>query len=414
MTGADLPNLVTSIPGPGSRGWIDRLAQRECPAITARRSRRAGALGQAHADPVVWEEALGANVQDVDGNTLVDLTAGFGVASVGHRHPHVVAAAQRQLGALPHAMGDAFPDPTRIRLLEALAEKTGLDHGILGSSGSDAVEAALKTARIATGRDGVLAFEGGYHGLSYGALAATHYKAADFRTPFQGQLGPHVTHLPFGSVPDSLEGIGAVLVEPIQGRGGMRCPPPGWLAALADLCRSSGALLVLDEIYTGLGRTGRWFAFQHEDVLPDLLCVGKGLAGGFPISACMGKREVMESWGASTGEALHTQTFLGNPVGCAMALACLEVVDTENLVQRTEEEGARFAERLGRFGPVRGRGWMLGLEVEDAPRLSRDLLELGWIVLPAGERAEVLAIIPPLNIAPVVLDGFLDVLETLV
>ena len=345
MTGADLPNLLTPIPGPGSRGWIDRLAERECPAITARRSRRAGALGRAHADPVVWEEALGANVRDVDGNTLVDLTAGFGVASVGHRHPHVVAAAQRQLGALPHAMGDAFPDPTRIKLLEALAEKTGLDHGILGSSGSDAVEAALKTARMATGRDGVLAFEGGYHGLSYGALAATHYKAADFRTPFQGQLGPHMTHLPFGHLPESLDGIGAVLVEPIQGRGGMRCPPPGWLAQLAALCRASGALLVLDEIYTGQGRTGRWFAFQHEEVLPDLLCVGKGLAGGFPISVCMGRREVMESWGASTGEALHTQTFLGNPVGCAMALACMEVVDTENLVQRAALDSGRYLHR---------------------------------------------------------------------
>ena len=122
----------------------------------------------------------------------------------------------------------------------------------------------------------------------------------------------------------------------------------------------------------------------------------------------------MESWGASTGEALHTQTFLGNPVGCAMALACMEVVDTENLVQRAAEEGALFAERLGRFGQVRGRGWMLGLEIQDAPRLSRDLLERGWIVLPAGEQAEVLAIIPPLNIAPAVMDGFLDVLETLV
>jgi len=363
---------------------------------------------------VVWSEALGANVRDVDGNTLVDLTAGFGVASVGHRHPQVVAAAQRQLGTLPHAMGDAFPDPTRVRLLEALAERTGLDHGILGSSGSDAVEAALKTARMATGRNGVIAFEGGYHGLSYGSLAATHYKAADFRTPFQGQLGPHVTHLPYGTLPENLDGVGAVLVEPIQGRGGMRCPPPGWLPKLAELCRNSGALLVLDEIYTGMGRTGRWFAFEDEAAQPDLLCLGKGLAGGFPISACMGRREVMESWGASTGEALHTQTFLGNPVGCAMALACMKVLSEEELVHRASEEGARFAARLARFGTVRGRGWMLGLEVKDAPRLSRDLLERGWIVLPAGEQAEVLAIIPPLNIAWWVLEGFLEELETLV
>lgn len=153
-----LPALRTAVPGPLSEAWVDRLAARECPAITARRGRRAAALGAAKDDPIVWAEAHGANVIDVDGNVFVDMTAGFGVAGVGHGHPAVVAAMQHQAGRLLHAMGDAFPDPSRIRLLEALTAATGLDRVILGSSGSDAVEAAVKTARMATGRDRVLAF----------------------------------------------------------------------------------------------------------------------------------------------------------------------------------------------------------------------------------------------------------------
>ncbi len=413
MTGSDLPSIATEIPGPLSRAWVDRLAQRECPAITARRARRANALGIADTDPIVWSSALGANVEDVDGNILVDLTSGFGVASVGHRHPAVVQAGQDQLARLPHAMGDAFPDPQRIMLLEALAGHSGLDHGILGCSGSDAVEAALKTARIATQRDGILAFQAGYHGLSYGALSATAYKAEDFRSPFTGQLGQHVEHLPFGELPKNLDHIGAVLVEPIQGRGGMVCPPQGWLAALSERTQQDGALLILDEIYTGLGRTGSMFAFQEEGVQPDLLCVGKSLGGGFPISACMGRQETMAGWGASRGEALHTQTFLGNPTGCAMALACLEVIEREGLVNRARELGKWLSTALSAFGPVRGRGLLLGVEVSDSLRVSRELLQKGWLALPAGEHAEVLAIVPPLMIAKPQLEGFINALETI-
>jgi 4-aminobutyrate aminotransferase/(S)-3-amino-2-methylpropionate transaminase len=208
MTGNDLPNIVTELVGPKSRGWIDRLAERECPAITARRDRRASALGVSDTDPVVWDSALGANVTDVDGNMFVDLTAGFGVASVGHRNPAVIRAGQEQLGKLPHAMGDAFPDPRRIELLERLAEKTGLDRGIFGCSGSDAVDAALKTARIATGRDKVIAFRNSYHGLASGSLPVTDYKSAQFRGPFEGQLGNHVTHLEIGTIPDDLREYG--------------------------------------------------------------------------------------------------------------------------------------------------------------------------------------------------------------
>lgn len=407
-----LPLLLTEIPGPRSRAWVDRLAQRECPAITARRGRRAAALGASEADPVVWAQACGANVEDVDGNVFIDMTAGFGVASVGHRHPDVVAAGQAQLGRLPHAMGDAFPDPRRIELLERLSDLTGLDNAILGSSGSDAVEAALKTARIATGRSTVVAFDGGYHGLSYGALAATGYKRGAFAAPFAEQLGAHVRHVPFGSLPD-LSDVGAVLVEPIQGRGGVRVPPEGWLAQLRAACDEAGAVLILDEIYTGFGRTGTLFAFQAEGVVPDLVCLGKGMAGGSPISACVGRRDVMDAWGASRGEALHTQTFLGHPVGCAMALACIDVVVDEDLAGRAARIGAGLRERLEVFGGVRGRGLLLGLEVPNTPQLSRALLERGYIALPAGEEAEVLALTPPLNISEEQLDGFVATLREL-
>lgn len=411
MTGAELPTLRTEVPGPLSRGWVDRLAAHECPAITARRARRAASLGSAHDDPIVWTESLGANVQDADGNVFVDFTSGFGVAGVGHRHPQVVAAGQAQLAKLPHAMGDAFPDPTRIRLLERLAELSGLPYAILGSSGSDAVEAALKTARIATGRDGVLSFGGGYHGLSYGALTVTAYNAEEFRAPFAGQLGVHSQVAEFGGPIPSLLGVGAVVVEPVQGRGGVRVADPAWLRALRSACDAAGALLIFDEVYTGFGRSGRLFAMEHAGVRPDLLCVGKSMAGGFPISACLGTAQAMEAWGASRGYAIHTQTFLGNPTGCAMALACIDVVIEQQLPARAERLGARLARGLAPMGPVRGLGLMLGVELPDALGASRRLLRQGYIALPCGARGEVLATLPPMTVSEAQIDGFLQALE---
>ena len=408
--GTRLPEIKTAVPGPESRAWVDRLAERECPAITARRSRRASALGAADDDPIVWSEAVGCNVVDVDGNRFVDLTAGFGVASAGHRNPRVVAAAQAQLDRLVHVMGDAYPDTQRIVLLEMLAEKTGLDRAILGSSGSDGVEAALKTGRIMSGRPGILAFDSGYHGLSYGALAVTGYNGDAFRGPFAAQLGSHVQRSEFGGPIPDLSNIGTVVVEPIQGRGGVRVPPAGWLRELADRTRMAGAVLVFDEVYTGFGRTGDWFAFQHEDVRPDLLVLGKGMAGGFPISACIGTAEAMDAWGASQGEALHTQTFLGNPVGCAMAVACIRELET---IIPGMQDTCRWmvCELEARGYAVRGRGMMLGIEVPEALAVSRKLLRAGFIALPAGERAEVIGLTPPLTITEEQLTAFFDALD---
>lgn len=411
-----LPELKTPVPGPVSRAWVDRLAQRECPGITARRARRAATIGAADTDPIVWAEASGENVWDVDGNRFVDLCAGFGVASVGHRHPRVVEAGQRQLATLPHAMGDAFPDPRRIELMERLCAITMLDRVIFGSSGSDAVEAAFKTALLATGRRRILTFEGGYHGLAAAPLAAIGYHVDAFQRPFSALLGDFSDCAPYGGPLPDLATYAAVLVEPLQGRGGMRAPPVGWLRGLHEAAHAAGALVIHDEIYSGFGRTGTLFASQNAaDPCPgpDLLCVGKSLAGGFPLSACLGRAAVMDAWGASTGEAIHTQTFLGNPTGCAMALAALDVIEAENLTERARVTGARLTNALAQLPGVHkvtGRGLMLGVHMTETLRVTRHLLERGWIVLPCGERAEALGITPPLGIEVETVDAFVRAL----
>ncbi len=413
MDGTSLPVVRTTFPGPRSRALVDALARHECPAITARRARRAQALGAADDDPIVWDEAVGANVRDVDGNVLVDLTSGFGVALVGHRHPAVVAAATAQMGRLLHAMGDAWPDATRIRLLEALAAAApgALDVAILGLSGSDAIDAAVKTARLATGRRGVLAFRGGYHGLALGVLGLQGYKA-EFTEPFADLTHPAVTHLDYGCDPARVAlalapgDIGLVVVEPVLGRGGTRLPPEGWLAAVANAARQAGALVCFDEIFTGLGRTGAPFAGPAAGVVPDLMCVGKALGGGFPLSACLGTAEVMAAWGASTGEAIHTQTFLGHPVGCAAALAVLELL-RDGLCDRVRERGEALAAALP---GVRGVGLMRAVDVGgDALAVARRLLRRGFLTLPAD--ATSLQLTPPVTLTDAQIDAFAGALR---
>ncbi len=411
VTGNDLPTLITELPGPASRAWVDRLAARECPAITSRRARRAAALGASDTDPVVWSESLGCNVRDVDGNVLVDLCAGFGVMALGHRHPAVMAAGQAQLGLLPHAMGDAFPDVRRIELMERLCALTGLDRVIFGCSGSDAVEAAIKTARLATGRHRILSFEGGYHGLASAPLAVIGYHVDAFQEPFRPLLGAHGDRAAWGGAIPDLSGHAAVLVEPLQGRGGMRAPPDGWLEALHARARAAGALVIHDEIYCGLGRAGAWLAAGA--LKPDLLCLGKALACGYPISACLGTADVMDAWGASTGEAIHTQTFLGNPVGCAMALAALDEMERIDLPGQSLAMGEWLRSRLLHVPGVRGvtgRGLMLGAVVDNSLCAMRGMQARGYLVLPAGERGEVLGITPPLVVNKHVLEGALDAL----
>jgi 4-aminobutyrate aminotransferase/(S)-3-amino-2-methylpropionate transaminase len=379
--------------------------------------------------PIFWERASGANVWDVDGNRFVDLGGGFGVANVGHAHPRVTEAISRQSGQLLHAMGDVQPSEVKVALLESLvAHFPGGEpaRAVLGSSGSDAVETALKTAMLSSGRCGVVAFEGAYHGLGLGALDATWRPF--FRQPFEGRLPGCTVFARYGDADDvaraagdSAQPVGAVLVEPIQGRGGERVPPHGFLENLRRRCDAEGWLLIADEVYTGFGRTGRWFACDHEGVIPDLLCVAKGLASGMPISACMGRAEVMDAWPASEGEALHTQTFLGHPPGCAAALASLAVIEEERLVESAAASGHAALEFLRgalgddpRVADVRGLGLMIGVECdrrETAARACRAALSRGIILLPSGDDGAVLSITPPLCIER---DALIAALEILV
>ncbi len=368
--------------------------------------------------PIVWERACGMHVWDVKGRRYLDLTAAFGVAAAGHANPRVVRAGQRQMARLLHAMGDVHPPRVKGELVRKLSELTferwskGRAHGrtILCNSGFEAVESALKTALLATKRPGVISFEGGYHGLGYGALNATHRPY--FSKPFRGQLRGFGKALPWGC--EEIRSVaktgkyGAVLVEPIQARAGERLPPPGFLKMLRAACDEFGMLLILDEIYTGFGRTGKWFACEHFDVVPDLICVGKAMTGGFPMSACIGRAEVMDcAWPPSPGEALHTSTFLGHPVGCAMALA--QVEEIKKLVPLSARRGEYLLKQLrgmkaGKYKiEARGLGLMVGVEI-DAPgaevfAIVKRLLRRGFIFLPSGERSNVISFTPPLNIS---------------
>ncbi len=422
-----LPLLKSRIPGPKSRALARQLRRYESRNITY----------VSEHWPIFWQRAAGANVWDVDGNRYIDLTAAFGVASVGHTNPRVVAAIQTQAGKLLHAMGDVHPNELKLKLARELVALTfgrwnkSEARVVFANSGAEAVEAALKTAAIHTKRPGVIAFEGAYHGLTYGALDTTW--RADFRSHFSKQLGHFTAHVPFGSLPlvgtdrravrnrrgapggralpRPIEHFGAVIVEPIQGRGGIVVPPDDFLPKLRRFCDDHGLLLILDEIYTGFCRTGRWFACEHSGVVPDLVCVAKAMAGGFPISACIGRAKVMDSWPESQGEAIHTSTFMGNPLGCAAALATIDEIKRLKLDVRSRELGEWLATRLARIGKVRGKGLMLGLEVGNAVPLVEKLLQKGILALPEGSRNEVVGLTPPLVISKRQLSCCLDAIS---
>lgn len=427
--------------------------------------------------PIVWERANGVHVWDAAGQKYLDLTAAFGVAAAGHANPHVVRAGRRQMGKLLHAMGDVHPHALKAELARELSRLTFerwtqkqsqaiLAKTIFCNSGFEAVEAALKTAMLATGKRGVIAFEGAYHGLGYGALNVT--RRAFFRAPFRSQLGEFGRFVPFpvGDEVTSLKSnrsknetpyvgscyqvearicsllrrgkIGAILIEPIQARGGINVPPPGFLLMLRRLCDEHKVLLILDEIYTGFGRTGKWFACEHGGVVPDIICLGKALTGGFPLSACVGRAEVMDAaWPKSNGEAIHTSTFLGHPVGCAMALAQIAEIRRLKLVQRSARLGELLREQLeSALGnlprrsaseagrqlaiSVRGLGLMTGVELRHAKgkpataaalRAVKAMLRRGYILLPEGEHSNVISFTPPLTISETQLSAMVKELK---
>jgi 4-aminobutyrate aminotransferase-like enzyme len=382
--------------------------------------------------PIVWERAKDVHVWDADGEKYLDLSGAFGVAAAGHANTNVVKAGQKQMARLLHAMGDVHPHALKAELSRELSritfERWGKNSGkvIFSNSGFEAVESALKTATLATKKRGVIAFNGAYHGLGYGALNVTHRDF--FRSPFQSQLREFGHFVLFPAKTSDLatvefqirnffrrERVGAILVEPVQARGGCNVPPPEFFPLLQKLCDEHGALLILDEIYTGFGRTGKWFACEHSGVIPDLICLGKALTGGFPLSACVGHADLMDAaWPPSRGEAIHTSTFLGHPVGCAMALAQIAEIGKLKLPERSAELGEFLLGELqseisdSKFQiSIRGLGLMVGVELRlpdgkpataAAMQAIKAMLRRGYIMLPEGEFGNVISFTPPLTI----------------
>lgn len=421
MTFGDLlPRIVVPPPGPRSHELSAALRQLEAPGVNTL------AAGEPLQPSILWEEAWGANVRDVDGNVYLDLTSGFGVAAIGHRHPRVVEAVREQAGRLLHGLGDVHAHPLRIELARRLVEIAPVDDPqvFFAISGAEAVEIALKTALGTTGRPGILAFEPSYHGMTLGALAVTSRE--EFRAPFAAHLHGHVRRLPFGAdlatIGDVLAGgaVGAVIVEPIVGREGMLIPPSGWLAGLAEICRRHGTLLIADEIFTGFGRTGRLFAVEHEGVRPDILCCGKALGGGLPIAAVIARRDLFRCW-ETPGEARHTATFVANPLACAAALAVLDVLIEEDLPARAARLGemlgrqlAAWPERFSAVAEVRGRGLLWGIELhsrEIAKRWVSEAWSRGALLLGGGPEGRVAQIVPPLTITEEQLAEAVRILE---
>ena len=367
--------------------------------------------------PVAIVRGQGALLWDADGREYIDCVGGHGVANIGHGRHEIAAALSAQAQRLI-TCPEIFYNDVRANLLKRLASLTpaGLSHTFLCNSGAEAVEGALKFARLATGRTGIIATLRSFHGRTMGALSATwepHY-----REPF-APLIPGVSHIRYNSLEAAEAAINeetaAVLIELVQGEGGVHVAEVEYIQALATLCRARGALLIVDEVQTGFGRTGTLFACEQYNVQPDILCLAKSLAGGVPMGAiCLGKR-VMESERITKG--VHGSTFGGNPLACAAALATLEILEQEELPARAAELGAHALERLrGLQSPlireVRGRGLLIGIELKKRvqPYLEA-LCERGILTLPAGPN--VLRLLPPLVITQEQLDRTIDVIAEL-
>lgn len=360
--------------------------------------------------PIVLVRGQGARVWDDQGRSYIDCATGHGVAILGHCHPKVVEAVQRQAARLITCT-DTYYNDTRAQLLERLSQvvPAGMERVFLCNSGTEAVEGALKFARYTTRRAGVVAMMRGFHGRSMGSLSATHNPK--YRKPFE-PLVPGFTHIPLNKLDAAEQAIteetAAVIVEPVQGEGGVRPAAPEFLQGLRRLCDERGALLIFDEIQTGMGRTGRMLALEHAGVVPDILCLGKGIGGGVPMGAIVLGPKV-----APLKPGLHGSTFGGNPLACAAALATLQVLEEEGLPERAAEKGAYVFRRLEALHEapmvreVRGLGLMIGIELKCKSRPYLDVIhERGILALPAGPT--VVRLLPPLMIPDDDLDYVLD------
>ncbi len=407
------PHIITELPGPRARAMIERDQAVASPSLT-------------RAYPLVAESASGYVVTDVDGNRFLDFAAGIAVASTGHSHPAVVRAIKEQADRLIHIAATDFYEPRYLEFMERLAAIAPFDEAarvFLTNSGTEAVEGAIKLARYHTHRPGIIAFEGAFHGRTLGALSLTNSKIKQ-RAGF-GPLLPMVHHAPFprvrawreqsggdGSAELALlrksilgriiapSDVAAIVVEPVQGEGGYFPAPEGFLAGLREICDEHGILLIADEIQSGMGRTGRWWAMEHVGVQPDIVTTAKGIASGMPLGAFIA-RESIWTWPAGA----HGSTFAGNPVCVAAGLATLELLD-RGLIGNAADMGAILRARLEDLAElragvrdIRGLGLMIGVEFdshESANAVQQAAFERGLLVLECGEAT--LRFSPPLMV----------------
>lgn len=426
---AAAPRLVTELPGPRAAAVIERDERVTSPSLT-------------RVYPLVVVRGRGCVLEDVDGNRFLDFNAGIAVVAAGHGHPEVNAAIHAQVDAVLHYCSSDFYLPAYADVCERLARLAPMRGApdavrvFLANSGTEAVEAALKLARHHTRRANVIAFFGAFHGRTLGSLSLTASKArqragfgavtpGSFHAPYHdpyddGALtgADYIRQVLFTKMTDPAD-VAAIFVEPLQGEGGYIVPPPGWLAALRELCDEHGILLVMDEVQSGVGRTGTMWACQHDGVEPDIMTIGKGLASGLPLAGIVTKASVMD-WQPGG----HGSTFGGNPVACAAADVTLRLVE-DGLAANAATVGDRLLQRLTALQvdqplieQVRGRGLMIGLDLPDrdtAHALERTCFELGLLVLTCGERSVRLA--PPLVAtaaqADVAVDIIADALDAL-
>jgi acetylornithine/LysW-gamma-L-lysine aminotransferase len=368
--------------------------------------------------PVVIVKGRAATVWDAAGREYLDCMGAYGVCVVGHCHPRVVDAIQRQAARLIACHSSLYND-ARSTFLQKIVDitPTELSRAFLANSGTEAVEAAIKLARKYTGKPGILAFMGGYHGKTFGSLSATWNKK--YRMPFE-PLVPGFTHVPYGKAERVRAAItretAAVLVEPIQGEGGVRVPPAGFLQELREICDEKDVLLISDEVQTGFARTGKLFACEHFDVVPDVMCLAKAVGGGVPMGVTVAREDVMAALTLGT----HSSTFGGNPLSCAAAAAAVDVILEERLPERAARLGAYFMKALeglqqkySMVREVRGMGLMIGMEFRfDVYSLILGALEQGVLILDAGRN--VLRFLPPLVISREQLDHVVAVLDAVI
>ena len=432
------PRLIGALPGRRARQIIAHDESFLSPSYT-------------RGYPLVVKRGHGCRIEDVDGNEFLDFTAGIAVNSTGHCHPEVVKAIQDQAAQLFHMSGtDFFYDlmPQVAAKLSAIAPMPGPHRFYFGNSGAEAVECALKLARYHTGRKNIISFLGSFHGRTMGALSLTGSKIQQKRR--FGPFVPGVTHIPYANpyrgcsdggrgaeeyglacarfLEDALfkttlppEEVAAIFVEPIQGEGGYIVPPNSFLEEIRRVCDRHGILMVADEIQSGVGRTGKWWAIQHSGVQPDIVCIAKGIASGMPLSVCMAKASVMD-WVPGS----HASTYGGNPVCLAAAMATLDIIEREGL-HNAGSVGAAALARLSAWvdkhkivGDVRGRGLMIGVEIVENKRTRKpagpwrdrivDLaFERGLLLLGCGEST--IRLCPPLIVTQAETDVALDIIE---